>query len=226
MDRKQMDRKQKGKQTNNLKGNVMNYGKVIFLNGTSSSGKTTLAHALQEMLDEPYQHMALDHFRDGLPAKYRGLNSPVNTTGQLGLNVVPVQTASAAHTEVRFGEKGKQMLRGMRRAIAAMARSGNNIIIDDIILEPEFLSDYLIALSDFDVYFVGIRCPIATIGTREALRPGRFPGTAEGHFDTCHAHEVYDVEVDTATFTPEECAARVLSRLQSGPPTAFVELAS
>ncbi|MGB1686483.1 MAG: phosphotransferase-like protein, partial [Pseudomonadales bacterium] len=35
-------------------------GTVIFLNGTSSAGKTTLALALQELLPEPYQHVALD----------------------------------------------------------------------------------------------------------------------------------------------------------------------
>ena len=65
-------------------------GNIIFLNGTSSAGKTTLSHKLQELLDEPYVHMALDQFRDGLPDKFRGLNSPPGTTGSRGLNVVPV----------------------------------------------------------------------------------------------------------------------------------------
>ncbi len=46
---------------------------------------------LQQMLSEPYQHMALDQFRDGMPGKYRGLNSPKGTQGDLGLNVVPIE---------------------------------------------------------------------------------------------------------------------------------------
>ncbi len=196
-------------------------GTIIFLNGTSSAGKTTLAMALQERLGEPYQHMALDQFRDGLPAKFRGLNAPEESAGHDGLNVVPVHHEGGAFTEVRFGDSGKRMLRGMRRAIAAMAQEGNNIIIDDIILEPEFLTDYLTTLAQIDVYFVGVRCPLEVIEEREAVRLGRFPGTAQSHIEVCHAHGQYDVEIDTSKQTPEECAEAVASRMQAGPPTAF-----
>ena len=47
---------------------------VILLNGCSSAGKTTLV-ALQNQLKEPYQHVGLDQFRDGMPGRVRGLNS-------------------------------------------------------------------------------------------------------------------------------------------------------
>lgn len=200
-------------------------GTIIFLNGTSSAGKTTLAHALQEKLAEPYQHVALDQFRDGLPDKFRGLNSPPETTGQRGLNVVPVVNADGnMFTEVRFGADGQKLLRGMRRAIATMADEGINIIIDDILLAPEFLSDYLEVMASRRLYLVGVRCPLEVIAEREAMRPGRFPGTAESHFDSCHAHGHYDVEVNTASQTPFACADAVISRLQQGPPEAFPRL--
>ena len=52
----------------------MKAGNIIFLNGSSSAGKTTLAIMLQQLLPEPYQHIALDQFRDGMPGRYRGLN--------------------------------------------------------------------------------------------------------------------------------------------------------
>ncbi len=216
----------------------MSSGTVIFLNGTSSAGKTTLAHELQERLPVPYQHIALDQFRDGLPAQYRGLNSPAGRPGQLGLNVVPVASinndqgnastkkhdAKKIYTRIKFGTAGKQMLQGMRRGIKAMAQAGNNVIIDDIILDPEFLVDYLDVLRHITVYFVGVRCPIETINQREARRPGRFPGTAAGHFETCHRHDCYDIEVDTSRLSPEQCAARVIARLKEGPPRAFPAL--
>ena len=197
-------------------------GTVIFLNGTSSSGKTTLALALQELMSEPLQHIGLDQFRDGMPARYRGLNSPIGTTGQLGLNVVPVQVESGeVFTEVRFGEDGQRLLRGMRRAIATMAAEGINIVIDDIIMSPDFLKDYLDVMFASHLYFVGVKCPLAVIASRESKRPGRFPGTAESHFDICHAHGLYDVEVDTSAFPPEKCAQQVLDRIAAGPPEAF-----
>lgn len=202
----------------------MQAGKLIFLNGTSSAGKTTLAHALQESLADVWQHIALDQFRDGLPDRYRGLNAPEGTTGQRGLNVVPVRHCNGVLTEVHFGEDGRRMLRGMRRGIAAMAHEGVNVIIDDIILEDDFLQDYLAVMQGLDLYFVGVRCPLEVIEAREARRPGRFPGTAQSHFLKCHQHGCYDIEVDTAVASPAACADAVSARLLAGPPTAFDKL--
>lgn len=199
-------------------------GRIIFLNGTSSSGKTTLAYALQELLPEPWLHVALDQFRDGLPAKYRGLNSPSGSTGDVGLNVVPVTDTDTPYTAIRFGEVGKKMLIGMRRAIRSLAEAGNNIIIDDIILEQTFLNDYLKVFADFDLIFVGVRCPLDVIGDREAVRPGRFPGTALGHADVCHAHNDYDVNVDTGSTSPEQCAEKIQKFLVNERPGAFGRL--
>ncbi len=202
-----------------------NRATLVFLNGTSSSGKTTLSHALQEMMEEPYQHVALDQFRDGLPAKFRGLNAPDGTTGARGLNVVPtISDAGPAVTEVRFGDEGTRLLQGMRRAIATLADTGVNVIIDDIILASEFLSDYLAVMKNHNLYFVGVRCPLEVIAQREAQRLGRFPGTAESHFKQCHAHGIYDLEVDTSRQTPLECARQIQARIQEGPATAFREL--
>jgi chloramphenicol 3-O phosphotransferase len=36
-------------------------GKIILLNGASSSGKSTLASALQNNLEEPFWHYSIDH---------------------------------------------------------------------------------------------------------------------------------------------------------------------
>ena len=40
----------------------MNRGKIIILNGVSSSGKTTLAKALQNAFDELYVRLSIDDF--------------------------------------------------------------------------------------------------------------------------------------------------------------------
>ena len=189
----------------------MNPGTIIFLNGSSSAGKTTLAHALQDRLTSPYQHVALDQFRDGLPDKFRGLNAPAGTNGSRGLNVVPVDRRT---TKILFGETGVMLLKGMRRAIAAMADAGNNIIVDDIILHKDFLDDYLHVFAHLHVYFVGVHCALSVVNEREAKRPGRFPGTAAGHLELCHAHKTYDVEVDTGEQSVDECSSKVNSCLQ------------
>lgn len=202
----------------------MEAGKVIFLNGSSSAGKTTIALMLQQILDEPYQHIALDQFRDGLPGRYRGLNSPEGSPGALGLNVVPVQREGETITEIRFGHHGERVLRGMRRAAAAFAREGNNVIIDDLLFRPEYLHDYADALEGLDAWLIGVRCSLDVVNRREAERTGRFPGTATSHFHEVHAHGVpYDLEVDTSNTTPRACAERIVARVTE-PPRAFEAL--
>jgi chloramphenicol 3-O phosphotransferase len=39
-------------------------GKIILINGASSSGKSTLARAVQRQLDEPFWHRSIDHLRE------------------------------------------------------------------------------------------------------------------------------------------------------------------
>jgi len=200
-------------------------GRIVLLNGSSSAGKTTLAVTLQQLLDEPWHHIALDQFRDGMAGRFRGLNSPEGTPGARGLNVVPVPAPDGAVTEVRFGDLGKQVLRGMRRAIAAFVREGNNVIIDDLMFEPEFLFDYVDVLAEFRVLFVGVRCSLDVVNAREALRPGRFPGTATSHFHAVHRCALYDMEVDTSSSSPYECARLIVERLRApDQPEAFQAL--
>lgn len=204
----------------------MTRGKVIFLNGSSSAGKTTLAIVLQQLLKEPWQHIALDQFRDGLPGRYRGLNSPTGSPGEAGLNIVPTEKEGERVTEVRFGAHGEQMLRGMRRAIAAFAREGNNVIIDDLLFKPAYLRDYAVALHDLDAWLIGVKCRLDVVNAREATRTGRFPGTATSHFHEVHAHGArYDLEVDTSEATPKACAQLIIERIAS-PPEVFRSLRS
>ncbi len=203
----------------------MSAGRIILLNGSSSAGKTTLARAIQVARREPWFHLALDQFRDGMPPAYRGLNSPEGTPGARGLNVVPIDHDGGRITAIRFGDVGRRMLQGMHRAIAAFAAAGNDVIIDDLFLETDTLDDYLDALDGFSVLFVAVRAPLDVVQEREASRPGRFPGTALSHFEAVHAHGIYDLEIDTRQNSPEACAAEVSARLDAAePPRAFKEL--
>ena len=201
----------------------MSAGKIILLNGSSSAGKTTIARMMQQLCREPWQHVALDQFRDGMSDRFRGLNSPAGDSGARGLNVVPVERDGGRVTEIRFGDVGRRVLRGMRRAIAAFAGEGNDVIVDDLMFEKSFLLDYLDVLKGLDVTFAGVRCDLEVVNAREATRPGRFPGTATSHFHAVHAHCIYDVEVDTTDTTPRHCAQRIM-RAAERPPRAFDQM--
>ncbi len=194
---------------------------VILLNGCSSAGKTTLALALQDVLQAPYQHVALDQFRDGMPGRVRGLNSPEGDPGATGLNVVPGELDGKAVTHIQFGEYGERVLAGMRRSIATLSDLGCNVIVDDLLFKPAYLDDYVAVLNAETTWFIGVSCALDVVRAREASRPGRFPGTAVAHFEQVHAHgKPYDLTVDTSNKEPIAVAQEIAARLHR-PPTAF-----
>lgn len=194
---------------------------VILLNGCSSAGKTTLALKLQQLLPEPYQHVALDQFRDGMPGQVRGFNSPTGDPGAQGLNVVPELRDGDWVTKIEFGEYGEKVLASMRRTIASLCRSGCSVIVDDLLFKRSYLDDYIDVLEPTNTWFIGVHCNLEVVHAREAKRPGRFPGTATSHFEQVHQHGVvYDLEVDTSHKHPKEVAEQIVARLGT-PPEAF-----
>jgi chloramphenicol 3-O phosphotransferase len=48
---------------------------IIFLNGCSSSGKTTIAKAIQHLSDEPWLLLGIDTFFHMMPSKYVGFGA-------------------------------------------------------------------------------------------------------------------------------------------------------
>lgn len=196
---------------------------IILLNGCSSSGKTTLALKLQQILPEPYQHVALDQFRDGMPGGVRGFNSPDTDPGAHGLNVVPECREGQWVTNIVFGDYGERILEGMRRTVATLWQSGCSVIVDDLLFKQSYLQDYLQVLEPTRTWFIGVRCNSDVVAAREAQRPGRFPGTALAHFEQIHQHGVrYDLEVDTSYNSPRDTAELIKERL-SFPPIAFTQ---
>jgi len=135
--------------------------------------------------------------------------------------VVPVDLGNTRVTEIRFGDFGEAVLRAMRRTVAELAQQGVNVVVDDLLFKPAYLDDYRATLAELEVWFVGVRCALGVVEQREAQRPGRFPGTANSHFKSVHAHGLdYDIEVDTGVSDPNTCAQQIMQRLES-PPVAF-----
>jgi chloramphenicol 3-O phosphotransferase len=166
----------------------MSNGNIIFLNGTSSSGKTGIAKTLQGILDEPYLHFCIDTFLWMLPDRY------------LSQEALPTV--------------GPKVISGMHHCIAASASIGNNIIVDHVLEQEQWLKECTRLLADLPVLFVGVRCPLEELERRERTR-NRQRGTARSQFDLVHAHGVYDLEVDTYAHNPMDCALQIKDALRN-----------
>ena len=187
----------------------MSPGTIIILNGTSSSGKTSIVKALQPILEEPYLDAGLGKFLWMLPERY--LERPL-WDDVLGL-------------ADRAGLVGPRLVAGMHQAIAALSIAGNNVIADHVLVETDWLRQCIDLFSPLPAFFVGVHCPLTVLEQRERERRNRSWGQAKGQADLVHAHGIYDLEVDTSIYNPEECALKIKTRLQAGnPPEAFKRL--
>lgn len=163
-------------------------GKIILLNGATSSGKSTIAKVLQERIDQPFWHISIDHLRDA--------------------GVLPI-------ARIRSGEFKWETLRnaffdGFHHALPAYAAAGNNLIVEHIIENKQWLDLLVKLLAPFDVYFVGIHCPLDELERRERDRGDRPIGDAHKDYATVHLHTHYDLELDS-TIAPEANVNLLLS---------------
>lgn len=195
----------------------MRQGNIIFLNGTSSSGKTAISKALQEIMDEFYIHTGLDHYLERIPERMNVLSNGLNPSLADGfLWIVP--EGDTRVSEILIGPVGFRVLKGMYHAAAALALTGNDLILDDVIFDSEVLREAVNVLYTFNVLFVGVRCPLEVAEQRERERGDRMLGLVKSDYDRVHAHGIYDFEIDTSTLFPTECAIQIKNRLVNGPP--------
>lgn len=173
-------------------------GRVILLNGTSSAGKSSLARALQDALETPWIFLSADNVLGGYPFNHRGAaaEAPWRPLGRL------------------FYE-----------TVALFATSGVDVVAEQVFQNPVQLVDAVEVLHELPLWFVGVRCDLAEAERREAQRgDGTKPGTARSQINKVHAHDVYDIEVDTTTTSSSAAAHAIIRGLETNP-SAFQQLA-
>ncbi|WP_129311406.1 AAA family ATPase [Streptomyces sp. L2] len=174
-------------------------GTVVLLNGTSSSGKSSIARELLGMLEGSWFHLPVDAFhalRGGSPLADEDVQAEIDRTAK-----------------------------GFHRAVAGMAAGGNNLVVDYPLSRRWRLLDLLDLLVPEDTVLVAVRCPLPELERRETERGDRQPGLAATQYDHVHSHGTHDIDVDTSRETPAACARRIGDHLRRRTrPTAFERL--
>ncbi|WP_107654874.1 chloramphenicol phosphotransferase CPT family protein [Nocardia suismassiliense] len=190
--------------------------RVIFLNGTSSAGKTTLARSIQDESDVPFVYWGIDTLFALVPPNWGGgRDGPLSRAG-FWYDRTGCDADGHPQVVIRYGPVGQRMLRSACVAAAAFAHGGDHLIIDEMLLTPDLLPMWLTALAGLEVQLVAVTCPLAVVEQRERLRSNE-NGLARGHFHAVHDHGGrYDMVVDTTAGSPAELARAVLRREQVG----------
>jgi len=172
----------------------MECGKIILLNGTSSSGKSRTADALWEITEEPFFRFSSDFVT--IPPRFS--KEPY---------IIPLLDT---------------LLHGHYHCMREMAITGNNLIVDVVIEDQVLLEECIKSLYDQMVYFVGVHCPLEELERRERERGDRSVGMAKDQFEKVHVHGIYDIEINTDEMSPLQCAEKIEDFVKSNQtPTAL-----
>ena len=171
---------------------------MILLNGASSSGKSSLARALQEALPEPFLHVSSDHFvAAGMVPERRDDGGPFDWWHQV---------------RPRFFD-------GFHRCLPALTAASNDLIVEHVIEFPSWRAGLAELLADTDVFFVGVHCGLAELDRRERARGDRRPGEGRAHVleNKIHTFGPYDFEVDTTGGVTSELVSSVIRTWRARP---------
>ncbi|SDU65302.1 chloramphenicol phosphotransferase CPT [Jiangella alkaliphila] len=169
---------------------------VIVLNGGSSSGKSGIVRCLQAVLPDPWLAVGVDVLVDAMPPALR-------TPGD------GITFGSGA--EIGVGPAFRELQGAWITGVAAMARAGARIVVDDVFLGgADSQQEWRVRLDGLRVLWVGVRCDAAVAADRELARGDRVAGMAATQAELVHRGVAYDLEVDT-THTEAMACARVIA---------------
>ena len=164
---------------------------VILLNGTSSSGKSSIVASLSNKLNDLYFVFSVDKFLE--PAMPLRLNMDI-----------------PEHLKVI-----DRSISGFNQALAAYLKHTDYMIVDHVLQNPNWIQEVAKALINTDVFFVGVTAPLSIIEAREKERSDRQPGTARAQYEQMQKYE-YDLVLDTSLMSSDSAAEEIIKNLRPG----------
>lgn len=167
---------------------------VIILNGTGSSGKTSIAKQLQEKLSNQYLNFSIDSVLYALPP----------SDLQKMMQGLPIK---------RDGYDYAQLTQGYHNSIKGLLKAGCRLIIDSAWIDKQEIDNLNKVLEPFSVLRVGVKCRLSVCEEREKNRGDRAIGLAKSEFPVVHQYMNYDLIVDTTENSPNRAAKEVINHL-------------
>ena len=168
----------------------MNKGKIIFLNGVTSSGKTSIVEALQARRDVFFYVVANDLFQEMVGEQY---------------------------LEEDYWKYLSEVIIMMYHTAKLYSDMGKNVLIDGILVEREQIKPHyqklMEIMKDSPLDIVEVYCPLEICRQRNIERGDRFENQSEEQAELMSKEIKYRMRVDTSRFSAEECAEQIVKEL-------------
>lgn len=162
---------------------------VVVLNGTSSSGKTTLARAVQKLAPRVL-NFSIDSILSALPES--ALERIVQGSDISDLNY-------------------PELVRAYYACVRQLLDLGHDLIIDNAVTARYHVEHLSAAVAGHRVIMVGLNCPAEVLVERERARGNRRIGMAVAQQAHIHSLLSYDLEIDTSRTSAHDAAQEILN---------------
>lgn len=186
-------------------------GFVVYLNGISAAGKSSLARSFCDRWPEPVLHVGLDWLTTTMPERFLGDGPDADLGARWN-------TDERGRLSIDAGPFGLALLEGLPRLAAALARAGNHVVVDDVLLYAWRPGDVAAAMVGIAAHFVEVRCSreVATARSRSREDRGSVSPIIDAYYDGTYAHDDYDLRIDSELGSAAEGAGRLVEYLRSG----------
>lgn len=168
----------------------MGKGKIIFLNGVTSAGKTSIVEALQNRADCYFYVVANDLFEQMIGDRFLR----EDYWGHLSRVIILMYHTAKLYSDM-----------------------GHNVLIDGILVErPEIAPHYrqlADILVDNPLSIVEVACPLEICRTRNLTRGDRYEMQSDEQAAIMAQGIDYALRVETDKMSPEECAEAIVRAL-------------
>ncbi|RXZ81062.1 chemotaxis protein [Paenibacillaceae bacterium] len=168
----------------------MEKGKIVFLNGVTSSGKTSIVDAIQARPEPFFYVVANDMFEEMIGDKF---------------------------LQEDYWKHLSDLIMMMYRTAKLFSDCGKNILIDGILVErPELNPHYEQVQEIFKGYpleIVEVFCPLEVCRKRNIERGDRGEDQSDEQHKIMAENIQYSCSVDTSLHTPAECAEIIIDTL-------------
>ncbi|WP_313641741.1 phosphotransferase-like protein [Paenibacillus sp.] len=177
----------------------MKQGIIVLMNGTSSSGKTSISIELINQKEILFHHLSIDDFiKDFFNNKF----SDIEPTREVDEQVI---------AQIMFDP----LISMYYSTIKLFSEMGLNVIVDTVIDNDKWFNECLDLFFDQPTLFIGVICSKEELIRREQTRGDRKIGLAASQFSKVYCIDEYDLEVNTEEMNPIECAEKILSFIKS-----------
>lgn len=166
---------------------------IYYLNGTSSSGKSSVALELQQQIETPVFYFSIDTLLYSLsPAILSALKGEV-----------------ASKTTIEWNS----VFAAYFKCLSALLETNNSVIADCPVYTSGLYHFFESSLSSItEKFVVKIECPLEILTEREKARGDRVVGLAARQHPTIHQFLNYDLTVHSDQESPDTIARLILEK--------------